>query len=177
MKRLLLLRHAKSDWSDEDLDDHARVLNARGRAAATRMGRYIKENGIAPDLIVCSTATRTRETLELLREEVGHDAKVCFDRGLYLAMPEQMLDVALTHIDAAETEPDCVMLLAHNPGTHSLALGLSHSGDAQVLTTLQRKYPTAALAVIECDATDWADLPAGGHLREFVMPRALPDIS
>ena len=177
MKRLLLLRHAKSDWSDEDLDDHARTLNARGRAAATRMGQYIKENGLAPQLIVCSTATRTRETLELLQQEMGTDAKVCFDRGMYLAMPEQMLDVALEHLQQAETEPDCVLILAHNPGTHSLALGLAHSGDAQVLSTLQRKYPTAALTVIDCDASEWSDLPAGGHLKAFVMPRTLPDVS
>ncbi|MGD1934705.1 MAG: histidine phosphatase family protein [Candidatus Phaeomarinobacter sp.] len=177
MKRLLLLRHAKSDWSDEDLDDHARTLNARGRGAATRMGRYIRENGLTPQLIVCSTATRTRETLDLLQEEMGGEAKVCFDRGLYLAMPEQMLDVALSHLEEAEQEPECILILAHNPGTHSLALGLSHSGDAQVLGTLQRKYPTAALAVIECDAADWADLPAGGHLKAFVMPRTLPDVS
>jgi len=174
MKQLLLLRHAKSDWSDDDLDDHARPLNARGRAAAARMGRYMKEAGLAPQLILCSTAARTCETLDLLQDQLACTPDVIHDRALYLAMPEQMLETAFAHIDQQADDPDCVLLIAHNPGTHSLALGLSRSGDQSLLSQLNHKFPTAALAVLECDGS-WQDMVSGGRLTDFVMPRQLPD--
>lgn len=182
MKRLLLLRHAKSDWSEDDLDDHARPLNARGRAAATRMGQYLKENGLSPDLVVCSTANRTRETLDLLLSAHGCTPTVIYDRGIYLAMPEQMLDITLGHADhlaqaPGTADPDCILVVGHNPGTHSLAVGLARSGDSQTINTLQHKYPTAALTVLECDSDDWSDIVEAGCLKAFVMPRTLPDAS
>jgi phosphohistidine phosphatase len=176
VKRLLLLRHAKSDWSDDDLDDHARPLNARGRAAATRMGQYMRDNGLKPDLIICSTANRTRETLDRISETMPLDAEVIYDRGMYLAMPDRMLELALDHAAAVGFDPACILVIAHNPGTQSLALELAAEGDPDTIRTLHMKYPTGSLSVIESDSDSWPDIMKGGRLKAFVMPRALPPV-
>jgi phosphohistidine phosphatase len=176
VKRLLLLRHAKSDWSDDDLDDHARPLNARGRAAATRMGQYLRDNGLRPDLVICSTATRTRETLDRILEVLPVDAEIIHDRGMYLAMPDRMLELALDHAAAVDFDPSVILVIAHNPGTHSLALELAAEGDPETLRTLNMKYPTGSLTVIESDSDSWPDIMKGGRLAGFIMPRALPPV-
>ncbi len=173
MKRLILLRHAKSEWSEEDLDDHARPLNERGRAAATRMGAYMREQGITPDVVVCSTAARTCETLDLLLEAHGCSPKVVHDRGIYLAMPEQMLETTIAHLAKLKSPADCVMIVGHNPGTHGLAAGLSRGGDPERRKILRDRYPTAAMTVIDCDIDDWKQVYDGGELKAFVMPREL----
>ncbi|MEQ8746724.1 histidine phosphatase family protein [Pyruvatibacter sp.] len=173
MKRLILMRHAKSSWSEEDTDDHARPLNARGQAAAARMGLFLKQRGILPQAVICSTAQRTCETLNLVLEAAGITPCVIHDRQIYLAMPEQMIGVAIEHLQRDAPTSDCAMILGHNPGTHALALALAKSGDPQKIRALNMKYPTGAVTVIECDTDTWEGVVRGGRLMEFALPREI----
>lgn len=149
MKRLLLMRHAKSDWADESLDDHDRPLNQRGRRDAPRMGRLLLERDIVPDLIICSTAVRARETVELLAPAAGlPEASVMHDRSLYLAAPMGLLSVARCRAEE-QGDPACVLVVAHNPGMAELA---------SLLAGESVEFPTGAIAdcVLAIDA--WNDL-------------------
>jgi phosphohistidine phosphatase len=173
MLTLLLLRHAKSSWDDPDLDDFNRPLNGRGEKAAPMMGRYLKHEGWVPDLILCSTARRTRETLDHISEQIG-DAKVTYEDGLYLAEAEQLLARLGRLTDGKTKKPETVMIVGHNPGLHDLAVQLASRGDAKSLNRLADKFPTAALAKIDFEAKSWRDIARGdvqGRLTHFITPK------
>jgi phosphohistidine phosphatase len=169
MLTLALLRHAKSSWGDPGLDDFDRPLNSRGLKAAPVMGRTLRDLDIKPNLILCSTARRTRDTLALAGTECALDGTpVRFEDQLYLASP----DVLLTHLKALPDTVTTVLLIGHNPGLHSLALNLLHSGDAKSIVALEEKFPTCALAVFTFPATRWTDIGNGlGRLEHFITPR------
>lgn len=167
MKTLILLRHAKSDWDDPDLADHDRPLADRGREAAPKMGAWLKAYGPVPDLVLCSTAVRARQTLDLVLEAWGAAPPVRHDRGLYLVGPEGVL----ARLRRAPDDAAVVMIVGHNPDLELLARRLSAKGDAAVLARLGAKYPTAGLAVIELPAGRWADAGPGGRLVAFETPR------
>lgn len=170
MRTVLLLRHAKSSWHDESLTDEERPLNGRGREAATRMGRYLRDEGLLPGRVLCSTARRAVETLERLRREWPEQPRVRLDGRLYLASAERLLAV-LAEQDAAV---DVLLLVGHNPGLAELANGLAQAGNEEDLARLRRKLPTAALVEISFDVDTWGDLVArSGELRRFVVPREL----
>jgi len=170
MRRLLLLRHAKSDWSKSGLPDRIRALNARGRAAAPIMGAYLESHGLVPDLACVSTAERTRETWALLAPNLRKVPKVAFEDKLYNAGPEAILDVITDTPRGVST----LLVLGHNPGLQKLAIELSGSGDLDARARLTEKFPTAAVAVISFAAEDWAAIhPQGGRLERFVSPSAL----
>lgn len=170
MKRLLLLRHAKSDWADGGLDDFDRPLAPRGEAAAPVMGRYLKSRKLIPDLVLCSAAKRTRQTWDLVAPELKTAPEVRFRRGLYLAPPGRMLDALRKAPAAVKT----LMLIGHNPGMAGLALRLAGGGRKKALAALAEKFPTTALAVIDFDVADWDSVADGaGRLTAFVRPRDL----
>jgi phosphohistidine phosphatase len=162
MKRLILMRHAKSDWSDMAASDHARPLNARGRQSAAAVGRWMREAEVLPDHILCSDAARTRETLSLLALEA---VPISLNRSLYLAEPEAMLRALHTR------QEDCIMLIGHNPGCAMLAERLvpeHHTQDGI------HAYPTGATLVVDFDIAEWVDLDDhAGRVAHFVLPRAL----
>jgi phosphohistidine phosphatase len=170
MLTLLLLRHAKSDWSTPGLDDHERPLNIRGTKAAPVMGRYIANKGLKPELVLCSDAVRTQATLTLVLPELGPPPpEVVFDHALYLSRPDTILDVVR---DNAKDHTKTIMVISHNPGVHALALTLVGEGDKKSLRQLAMKFPTAALAVITFDAAHWPEVePTKGNLRSFVTPK------
>jgi phosphohistidine phosphatase len=171
MLSLMLLRHAKSSWDDPARKDFDRPLTARGKLAAARMGAYMARQGLAPDLIVSSSAVRARQTLALVLPHLGDKPRTEFAEGLYLATPAALLS-RLRKVGAAA---DSVMIVGHNPGMHSLAVTLSGSGDAGSLKALAAKFPTAALAVITFEARNWSRIgPATGRLAEFMTPKRLP---
>jgi phosphohistidine phosphatase len=162
MKVLSILRHAKSSWDDDSLEDHDRTLSKRGRRDAPRMGELIKENGLVPEAIVSSTARRARETALAVAEATGFPDEVRFTRRLYGASPEDCLGVL------AEL-PDTIahaMIVGHNPTFEELLALLV--GESHVM-------PTAALAVVELPIESWRDLDPlpSGSLRALWRPREL----
>ncbi|MGK9166467.1 histidine phosphatase family protein [Inquilinus limosus] len=169
MKTLILLRHAKSDWSDPTLADHDRPLAPRGRDAAPRMGAWLKAHGPMPDLILCSTAARARQTLALALEALGATPETRFDRGLYLVGGPGVLARLRQAPDTAAT----VMVVGHNPDLEQLARRLAISGEKKPLARLEEKYPTAALAVIELPVERWAEAGDGGRLLALETPKTV----
>ena len=170
MKRLLLLRHAKSDWSAA-LPDHMRQLNQRGRKAATRMGQYIQAEGLTPDKVLVSPATRAAETWRRVAASLDPAPEVEQIEALYdFGGGTSLLDVIRDHGGTAAT----LMLVGHNPSMEGLASLLSGSGSHKAMTAMARKYPTAALAVIDFEIDDWKEVsPSNGILARFTRPKEL----
>ena len=120
MLTLSLLRHAKSSWKDPTIPDHDRPLNARGKTEAPLMGKAVAKHGLAPDLVLCSTARRTRDTLELVLPELKKEPKIVYEDGLYHGTPQEMLDL-LRQVPPSASQ---VLLVGHNPELQSFALDL-----------------------------------------------------
>jgi phosphohistidine phosphatase len=166
MKRLLLLRHAKSSWDDPSLADRDRPLAPRGHKAAERMAEHLRSNGPPVDLVLCSPALRTTETLEHVGRAFG-GAEMVVEDELYGATDEELLD----RLRRVPEHADGVALIGHNPGVQDLATGLAGGGED--LERMRTKFPTGALAVLEFDGP-WAGLAEGGaRLVGFVTPKDL----
>ena len=176
MRQLLLLRHAKSSWDDPKLADHARPLNARGRQAAAAMGGEMRRLGLSPDIVLVSSARRSLQTLEAL-EPWDETPLIEPMDSLYLATGTQLLGVL--H-DVAETARS-VLLIAHNPGLHELAMMLTGAqAMARGTPTLRRLaegYPTGALAEFSIAGPWWQLDQGGGRLLRFLAPRDLPEVA
>lgn len=170
-RTLLLLRHAKSAWSDPRLDDHDRPLNRRGERAAKAMADHFARLALRPDLILCSTALRTRQTLAPIVAALAAPAPpITFSRDLYLASE----DVLLAQLRAISDDAAAVLLVGHNDGIWHLAVALAAEGPPQDLASLRAKYPTGALATLSLRATSWTKLEFGtARLTSFVRPRDL----
>ena len=167
VRRLYVLRHAKSSWKQPGLADHDRPLAGRGRHAGEALARHLREQRIEPQLVLCSTALRARETLERIGPALGTRA-VHFESELYGASAGVLLERLRSVPDTVES----VMLIGHNPGVQELALNLA--GEAPRSGRLATKYPTAALATFACAGTSWHDLsPGTADLIGFVCPRDL----
>ncbi|MEM6940625.1 MAG: histidine phosphatase family protein [Pseudomonadota bacterium] len=163
MRRLILMRHAKSDWSTGAKTDHARPLNARGRQASARLGQWLKDNGIVPDEVLCSTAARTQETFAGLALPSAPVPKLV--KELYLADRDTILTALRAATGAA------VMILGHNPGIAAAAAGFV----AQPLDHPQfQRYPTGATLIADFDVHDWqAAAWSQASAQMFVVPRDL----
>ena len=162
-RRLALVRHAKSSWADPDLVDRDRPLNARGRRAAALVGQHLRDTGVQPDLAVCSTATRARQTLELLSLPTTTD--ILIEEQLYGAQPDELL-ARVRRIPAPVMS---ALLIGHNPGLEEFARMLVGEPNA-----LPEKFPTGAVADLRLPIRTWDDLAAGtGRLHTFVIPRQL----
>jgi phosphohistidine phosphatase len=170
MKRLLLLRHAKSSRDNARLQDFDRPLAESGREATPEIGRHMRKAGWMPDLVLCSTAKRTQETAELVMAELGGHIKIHLLDTLYLAAPEQMLK----EIHAVDSKVGTLLVVAHNPGTAQLANHLAASGDKHAIHRLREKFPTAGLAVFEVDGNSWSKLERA-KLINFVTPKDIDD--
>jgi phosphohistidine phosphatase len=169
MRVLYLLRHAKSAWDDPSLEDHDRPLAARGKRAARAMARHFRSLDADPELILCSSSERTRETLDLLMPGFAAAPIMAVERGLYLAGAESML----ARLRRVEDRVERVLLLGHNPGLHELALLLAQSGRAKLRAPLARKFPTTALATYAIE-TGWSALgPDTARLVAYVTPAEL----
>src|SRR5215510_2210381 len=129
MLTLCLLRHAKSSWDDASIEDFDRPLAPRGEEAAPRMGAYMAAQGIEPELILCSPATRARQTLSLVLPKLAGQPSIEFEDGLYLASASALL----ARIRQVRGKTQSLMLVGHDPGLHSLAVELSGRGDAEDL--------------------------------------------
>ena len=195
MRRLMLLRHAKSD-RPPGMPDHDRPLNRRGRDEAPLVGTYLAHNGLVPDRVLCSTSERTRETWDLAARALAGAAPpaqaaseprsagavkkkgsrsikrppVDFDERLYAAEPQTILALL------RETPPKVhsLLIVGHNPGIHEAALALIASGDVEARERLHEKFPTSGLAVIDFALDAWGKLHVrSGRLDRFITPRQL----
>jgi phosphohistidine phosphatase len=167
MRRLYLLRHAKSSWDDPALADHDRPLAPRGRRASKAIGGHLRREGIAPSLVLCSSSTRTRETLTLIAPSLGEGTDVQIKSELYAASAEDLLGALREVPDEVES----AMLIGHNPGIQDLTLSLAASGAE--MARVRRKYPTAALATLDVEGS-WRELaPDAAELTSFVKPKEL----
>jgi len=167
MKRLLLLRHAKSSRKDSTLPDHDRPLASRGRRASKAMAAHLQDHGIEPAMVLCSSATRARQTLDGVAPGLGGSPDVRIESGLYEASAAGLLG----RLQLVGDDVPCVMLVGHNPSIERLALDLASAGPA--LAELADKFPTGALATLEF-AGPWRELTAdSARLVTFVKPRDL----
>jgi phosphohistidine phosphatase len=168
VRRLWLLRHAKSAWDDPGIPDHDRPLAPRGRAAASRVAEHLDRIAVRPRLVRCSSARRARETLAIILPGLGDELTIEVDPALYTFSGAQLLEVVL---ELPPAHPE-VMLVGHNPAMEDLASALARDGEA--LLALREKYPTGALAGLELDVDAWADAAPGcARLATFVTPREL----
>jgi phosphohistidine phosphatase len=145
MKTLLLMRHAKSSWSQADLPDHDRPLNKRGKQAAPEMGRLLRREGLVPDIILCSTARRSRETAKAVADACGYEGEIESQRDLYYSDAACYMDI-LRHLP---DQANSVLLVGHNPETEELL---------EVLTGNAERMTTAAIAHIDLPISHWQEL-------------------
>jgi phosphohistidine phosphatase len=161
MKTLLLLRHAKSSWSDPAMRDFDRTLNERGLKAAPLMGEFIKQQGIKPDLIISSPAERARQTMELVKQSAGLNSEIRFDERIYEASVGRLMQIVSGFGERANE----VLLVGHNNGLENLLARL---------TGEDKRMPTAALARISLPIDNWSDVyEIQGQLNLFVKPKDL----
>lgn len=167
-RRLHLLRHAKSAWDNPALSDFERPLDPRGERAAAAMAVYARQIEMAPDVVLCSSARRTRETWARLAAELPTPRDVQFVDAIYEAGPRTLLDLVRSLPDAA----GAALLIGHNPGLMSTALALA-DGPAALIDQMAEKYPTCALASFGFEG-NWSDLAEGAaELEGFVSPKML----
>jgi len=172
MRRLVLLRHAKAVPAETAPDDFERPLNARGHAAARAVARYFAVTKPQPDLVLCSAALRTRDTLAALLPALSHDCRISIEHRLYMASAPRLLD----RLRNIEDGVRCALLIGHNPGLERLARMLCHAGPEDLIAAMRAKFPTAALAVFDFEGPHWRALDKDGcRLAGFVCPRDLED--
>ena len=171
-RRIVVVRHAKA--VQESINDHERSLAGRGRKNAPAAGRWLSGLGIVPDLVVCSTAARTRETWELLSGELERRPEVVFDERLYGASPDELLAV----IRETPEGVGSLMVVGHNPTMHAVAYALdggdegeSPSGNGLIERLNESGFPTSAVAVLDVRGR-WAEVERGSaRLAEYWTPR------
>jgi phosphohistidine phosphatase len=166
IKMLHLLRHAKSS-SKGDVEDHERPLSRRGRETARRISRNLPALLGKLDLVLCSSARRTRETMELALAEISPQPRHLVEGALYLADRYRLME-RLRRLDLRDAN---VLLIGHNPGLHELALALAEESSADFAALASSKFPTAAYARIEVPA-DWSVL---GYSRHPLIAYLTPD--
>ena len=167
MKTLILTRHAKSSWNDPTLQDHERVLNARGRASATAIGRWLNIQGHHPTEMISSNAIRCLETWDLISAQLPAIKKSSTHQKLYLAAPLTIYEVL------KQASNETVIMLGHNPviGEFANDLAIQASDHPQ-----SRQYPTAATTIITFNIHDWSTLLMGtGTVIDFIVPRDLKE--
>lgn len=172
MRRLMLLRHAKSDSSQGVMHDRERPLTPRGRDAAPIIGAYMARHALEPDLVLCSPALRARQTLELVLPAFDRKPKIATDDRLYGAGPDELLDV----IREADPASHSLLLIGHNPGLQDFAEVIIASGEIEARQQLNEKLPTAGLVVIDFALDEWRRIhPQSGRLDRFITPQALEE--
>lgn len=164
MKTLLLMRHAKSSWKEKNTSDHERPLNKRGRRDAPRMGHLLQERELTPQLILSSSALRSRQTAELVAETAGYSAEVMYLDELYMAEPDGYIAALRKLPDTVER----VLLIGHNPGLETLL---------QMLSNRIESLPTAVLADISLPIDEWGVLSNNveGDLVEIWRPKEIQE--
>jgi phosphohistidine phosphatase len=166
---LTLLRHAKSSWDDPALADHERPLSRRGVKACARLRKHLRDSGLAPELVLCSSAARAVQTWDGVRAGLAAEPAVQIEDGLYTADAAGLL----ARLNAVPEPVRSLLLIGHNPALAELAARLAGAGEADALQRMRAKYPTGAVADLAFSG-DWQRLTWGGaRLEAFVVPRQL----
>ena len=172
-KKLTLLRHAKSSWDDYKLQDFDRPLSPRGINAAPRIGKFLFEKSLLPDLVLCSPAKRTRETLARSLPRMPKETEIRFDKMIYSAgMGDSVVELVKTTPDNKQH----ILIVGHNPTMQELALSFPLWTEAQEETRqkILRKFSTCAVASFDVDIEKWEELAFGkAELTHFVTPKLL----
>jgi len=170
MKRLTVLRHAKSSWKDRELDDFDRPLNNRGRNAARRMGREMNERGLHFDFVLASPAARVRETIDGVSAHHRLNAPMHFEPRIYMARVAELMELIATIPDVARS----ALLVGHNTSAERLVAKLAIDDETGLRRRVEEKFPTAALAAIELPIESWRDVqPESGRIVELIYPADL----
>ncbi|MGH9865697.1 MAG: SixA phosphatase family protein [Candidatus Acidiferrales bacterium] len=168
MKTLHLLRHAKSSWKDPNLDDHDRPLNKRGRQTAKLIAAYFRRAKIAPDLVICSTAVRARQTLDPIAK-VRKPPKIVIEREMYEGMQKTLWE----QLRNIPKRAKCVLLIGHNPGLQDLALALADAGAGEPSPSVKAKFPTGAIASFRVKGAWKALQPHHAVLFSYTTPEKI----
>ncbi len=169
-RRVLVLRHAKSSWSDPRLGDYDRPLAPRGRRAAGLMGLYLGDEKLVPDLVLCSGAMRARETWICAAHCLSTPPKAQYEKDLYMAPSVQIFRRLAGLADVVLS----VLVVGHETSVDVFATKLIGAGDAAARRRMAEKFPTAALAVIALDLPHWNEIgERRGTLTRFVTPKDL----
>lgn len=164
-KKLFLLRHAQAA-STSSGDDKVRALTPAGKDDAKALGREMQKQEYIPDLVLCSSALRTKQTLENVNHTLGIE-NMRYEDILYNGTPGDYLYM----LQQTDNTYDTVLMVAHNPCIYELAILLCAKGSDSVMQRLSEGYPPASLSVVECDCTDWKDIqPAENTLSSLINP-------
>ena len=170
MKNLLLLRHAKSSWDAVDLADHDRPLGPRGERAALVVGRYILQRGLVPDLVICSTARRARETRSLASSQWPLQPETTYAHDVYLNGRRAILEL----LSKTDDSVGSVMVVGHSPDLQDLTLALASGGDVPLRRKAKDQFPTGTLAMLRLPIDTWKGvLNTSGTLVELTTPKNL----
>ena len=163
-RRLILLRHAKSDWPD--VPDRDRPLAKRGRRDAPKIGRWLRDHAYQPEVVICSDARRARQTWDRVARELGGSPSVTFEPRAYAASAMTLLYL----VRELSATSRAALLIGHNPGVADLATSLAQPPDHDDAPI---RFPTAAVAILDVSG-DWADLsPGQARLLDFTTPADL----
>lgn len=170
MRRLFILRHAKTEPGEPGKDDRDRALVERGQRDAGQIGAYMTKHGFVPDRVVLSPARRVQETWKYLTETLKPAPGASTDDQVYEATAD---DIAA--IVAATAPPvNSLMVIGHNPSLHEVAVALIATGDIETRERLREGLPTAGLVVIDFPLDDWSKLhPQSGRIERFVTPKLI----
>jgi phosphohistidine phosphatase len=169
MRRLMLLRHAKTERAAPGVRDHDRKLMKRGRTDAPVLGAYMARHDLAPDLALVSPAVRAQETWELVAEAFEKTPRMETDNRLYPGNPQRLLDLI-----AEPRKARTLLIVGHNPSLHEFALQLIASGETKAREQLHDKLPTSGLVVIDLPIDDWSlTRHHAARLERFVTPRLI----
>ena len=182
MRRLMLLRHAKTEHDAPSGQDQDRRLDDRGRLDAAAIGSWIGGHLPVPERALVSTAVRAQQTWEIVRQAMqdatrtaAAQPQVEFLDELYGAEPAQLLQIIRM---AEAADPRQLMVVGHNPGMHELALALAGSGDAAAKKALEDNLPTTGLAILDFAIEDWDEVAfRRGTLVRFISPKLLKQTS
>jgi phosphohistidine phosphatase len=169
MLRLMLLRHAKSSWTDPGLDDRQRTLSPRGEKAAPAMGKFMRRHKLIPDFVLCSPARRARDTWKLVAKELPEAPAPSVEEAIYdFGNGGRLLEAIRRRGDKAAS----LLVVGHNPSIERLALRLVKDGDTKLIERMMHKYPTGALAIIDFATDTWPKIgDVAGKLASFTRPR------
>jgi len=172
MKTVILLRHAKSSWTDPNLDDHDRPLSKRGKAAAPVIAQWLAHRAHLPDTVLCSSSRRTRQTVKRMAKVLPALPEPVIDADLYHAAPDRMLECLARLPESCES----VLLVGHQPGLSAFARRLANGDVRPRCQRAFEHFPTAAAAVLEFDIDRWSALSyRSARFVDFAKPKEIDD--